>query len=375
MNKTTKLVQLTGTTIHFNNVGKKYEGNIDYTLENINFQIDKGDFCVMLGPSGCGKTTLLRMIAGLNSITKGDLLFDGKRVNDLQPKDRDISMVFQSYALYPHMNVYRNMSFSLQIARFPKDVIHRRVVEAAKLLNIYEHLYSKPAALSGGQRQRVALGRAIVRRPKIFLMDEPLSNLDAKLRETMRTELVKIHKTLGSTTIYVTHDQLEAMTMGTKIVLLNYARIQQIGKPRDLYEKPINTFVAQFIGTPTMNLYKGYYLNGYFIALNSQKNEIFRIEVTAKDKELIQKHHVSELLLGIRSEHVHVSNEKTPIKAFVNSIEVLGKEKEIKAQFDETNAMVASVRIDVPVKDDTDNYFIFDNHHFHFFNKKGNRLT
>ncbi len=230
--------------VTLNDVGKKYEGRENWTLRHIDLEIEDKDFCVILGPSGCGKTTMLRMIAGLNSVTEGELLFGDKKVNTVPPKDRDIAMVFQSYALYPHMTVYDNMAFSLAMRHESKSLINERVLEAAKLLQIEEYLYSKPSDISGGQRQRVALGRAMVRKPKVFLMDEPLSNLDAKLREHMRVELVRLHKRLETTSIYVTHDQTEAMTMATKIVLMNEGKIQQAGSPNDLYNKPANIFVA-----------------------------------------------------------------------------------------------------------------------------------
>ncbi len=230
------------------NIGKKYEGRENFTLRNINLEIEDKDFCVILGPSGCGKTTLLRMIAGLNSVTEGDLIFGDRRVNKVPSKDRNIAMVFQSYALYPHMTVYDNMAFSLAMRKEPKKLINERVMEAAKVLQIENYLYSKPSDISGGQRQRVALGRAMVRKPKVFLMDEPLSNLDAKLREHMRVELVKLHKSLETTSIYVTHDQVEAMTMATKIVLMNDGKIQQVGSPENFYNRPENVFVAKFIG-------------------------------------------------------------------------------------------------------------------------------
>jgi multiple sugar transport system ATP-binding protein len=313
-----------GVEINFSNIGKKYEGRFDYTLENINVTINKKDFCVILGPSGCGKTTLLRMISGLNSITKGDLFFNGTRVNDLLPNERDIAFVFQSYALYPHMNVYDNMSFSLKLSKVRKDVISRRVKDAAKILNIEHLLYYKPAELSGGQRQRVALGRAIVRKPSIFLMDEPLSNLDAKLRESMRTELVNIHNALGTTTIYVTHDQLEAMTMSTKIILMNDGKIQQTGSPRELYERPTNLFTAKFIGTPTMNTINGTIKNGYFIdefqTLNLDMGEILKKDFEGK-----------EIIIGFRSEDVSPVFTKTKGYDFViQSVELLGKDQELK---------------------------------------------
>ena len=205
--------------VELKDIGKKYEGRENFTLRHIDLTIEEKAFCVILGPSGCGKSTLLRMIAGLNSITEGELIFNGKLMNKVPPKDRDIAMVFQSYALYPHMSVYDNMAFSLSLRKEPKEIIRERVLEAAEILQISEYLYNKPSDISGGQRQRVALGRAMVRKPRVFLMDEPLSNLDAKLREHMRVELVRLHKNLGTTTIYVTHDQTEAMTMADMIVL------------------------------------------------------------------------------------------------------------------------------------------------------------
>ena len=252
--------------VELKNLGKKYEGREDFTIRGIDLEIESKDFCVILGPSGCGKSTLLRMIAGLNSITEGELLFGDKVMNKVASKDRNIAMVFQSYALYPHMTVYDNMAFSLAMRKMDKKLIHERVLEAAKVLQIEKYLYSKPSDISGGQRQRVALGRAIVRKPAVFLMDEPLSNLDAKLREHMRIELVRIHRDLDTTTIYVTHDQTEAMTMATRIVLLDKGVIQQVGKPEEFYNKPNNIFVAKFIGSPTMNILEGHIRNGHFIS-------------------------------------------------------------------------------------------------------------
>lgn len=215
------------------NIGKKYEGRDKFTIRNIDIEIEDREFCAILGPSGCGKSTLLRMIAGLTSITEGQLYFGDKLMNRVLPKDRDIAMVFQSYALYPHLTVYDNMAFSLKMKKESKEVIHKRVTEAAKILQIEDYLYSRPSDISGGQRQRVALGRAMVRKPSVFLMDEPLSNLDAKLREHMRVELVRLHKNLETTSIYVTHDQTEAMTMADKIILLDKGKIQQFGKPKN----------------------------------------------------------------------------------------------------------------------------------------------
>ena len=241
--------------VKLSNVVKKY-GKTE-VVHSINLDIRENEFIVFVGPSGCGKSTTLRMIAGLEEISGGEISISGKVINDLAPKDRDIAMVFQNYALYPHMNVYNNMSFGLKINKVPKAEIEERVNEAAKILDIQEYLYRKPFELSGGQRQRVAMGRAIVRKPSIFLFDEPLSNLDAKLRTQMRLEIKQLHKRIQSTIIYVTHDQVEAMTLGDRIVVLKDGYIEQVGDPLDLFHHPANTFVAGFIGTPPMNLVAG----------------------------------------------------------------------------------------------------------------------
>lgn len=305
------------------NIGKKYESREEFTLRNINLEIDDKDFCVILGPSGCGKTTLLRMIAGLNSITEGDLIFDDKRVNKLASKDRDIAMVFQSYALYPHMTVYDNMAFSLSMRKERKNIINERVTEAAKLLQIEQYLQSKPSDISGGQRQRVALGRAIVRKPKVFLMDEPLSNLDAKLREHMRIELVRIHKQMETTTIYVTHDQVEAMTMATKIILMNDGKIQQVGKPTEFYERPQNMFVARFIGSPTINMIRGKMNDGKFIS----EDGIIKVTPNEVDKKALKNYDGKDVFLGIRSERFLSGKAEESFEGIIDVIEVLGKEK------------------------------------------------
>ena len=309
--------------VKFNNIGKKYEGREEFTLRNINLEIDDKDFCVILGPSGCGKTTLLRMIAGLNSITEGDLIFGDKKVNEVPSKDRDIAMVFQSYALYPHMTVYQNMAFSLSMRSVRKDIIHERVLEAAKLLQIENYLYSKPSDISGGQRQRVALGRAIVRNPRLFLMDEPLSNLDAKLREHMRVELVRLHKQLDATTIYVTHDQIEAMTMATKIILLNEGQVQQAGKPDEFYSRPKNIFVAQFIGSPTINMLEGRIENDRFISAD----RLVKMKIHEDDRDRLSEYNNKPIKLGIRSERFLAGNGPDLFKGMVDVIERLGKEK------------------------------------------------
>ena len=242
--------------VKLKNISKIYSGDVR-AVADVNLDIADGEFIILVGPSGCGKSTLLRMVAGLESISEGELFIDGKFVNHLPAKDRDIAMVFQNYALYPHMSVYDNMAFGLKMRKYPKSEIDKRVREAAEILELTEYLERKPKALSGGQRQRVAVGRAIVRQPKLFLFDEPLSNLDAKLRVSMRSELIKLHKRLGATMLYVTHDQMEAMSMGDRMMVLKRGVVQQIGTPIEVYNKPDNNFVAGFIGSPAMNFLTG----------------------------------------------------------------------------------------------------------------------
>ena len=243
-------------SLSFQHVYKKYEGGV-VAVSDFNLEVADKEFVILVGPSGCGKSTTLRMLAGLENISEGEIYIEDRLINDVLPKDRDIAMVFQNYALYPHMTVYDNMAFALKLRKMSKDEIKRRVTEAAKILEIEHLLQRKPKALSGGQRQRVALGRAIVRDPKVFLMDEPLSNLDAKLRVQMRVEITKLHHRLKTTFVYVTHDQTEAMTMGTRIVVMKDGFIQQVDSPTELYDNPVNTFVAGFIGMPPMNFIEG----------------------------------------------------------------------------------------------------------------------
>ncbi|RBP46694.1 ABC transporter ATP-binding protein [Garciella nitratireducens] len=355
------------------NIGKKYEGREKFTLKGINLKIENQDFCVILGPSGCGKTTLLRMIAGLNSITEGDLYFDEKRVNKTSPKDRDIAMVFQSYALYPHMSVYENMGFSLLMRKENKKIIHQRVMEAAKLLELTDYLYSKPSDISGGQRQRVALGRAIVRKPKVFLMDEPLSNLDAKLREHMRVELVRLHKTLGSTTVYVTHDQTEAMTMATKIVLMNDGKIQQVGKPEELYNKPANLFVAKFIGSPTMNIIDGKIKNKKFVS----KDEIIKVTPSKEDEEFLKDYEGKEVCLGIRAERFESGGQLgDAFECRIDVVEMLGKEKILYARLKSGFELMISVPGHYEYEEGENHFFGYNTKALHFFDKKtGKRIN
>lgn len=287
--------------LKLDHVYKVYDNKVT-AVKDFNLHIQDKEFIVFVGPSGCGKSTTLRMIAGLEEISDGDFYIDEKRVNDVAPKDRDIAMVFQNYALYPHMSVYDNMAFGLKLRKVPKAEIDQRVKEAAGILGLEEYLTRKPKALSGGQRQRVALGRAIVRDAKVFLMDEPLSNLDAKLRVQMRAELVKLHQRLNTTTIYVTHDQTEAMTMATRIVIMKDGVIQQVGSPKEVYDNPVNMFVAGFIGSPAMNFFKGKLEDGSFVISGNVKVAI----PDGKMKVLREKGFVGKnIVLGIRPEDIH----------------------------------------------------------------------
>lgn len=346
------------------NIGKKYEGREEFTLRGIDLEIESREFCVILGPSGCGKTTLLRMIAGLTSITEGDLLFDGKRMNKVAPKDRDIAMVFQSYALYPHMTVYENLAFSLIMKRERKQLIRQRVLEAAEVLQISDYLYSKPSEISGGQRQRVALGRAMVKNPKVFLLDEPLSNLDAKLREHMRVELIKLHKNLGTTTIYVTHDQTEAMTMANKIVLMDGGKVQQVGRPEEFYNRPGNIFVARFIGSPTINMLKGKIEGGKFRA----ENGLVSITPTVEDRAALTGYEGKFVWVGIRPERFRSGGEgNDSFECTVEVVEMLGKEKTLYAKLDDGTELVITAPGHYRYHEGARHSFGFDVQALHFF--------
>ena len=291
----------TNTYVEFNNIAKKYDNSNDYSVKDFNLQVKDGEFIVFVGPSGCGKSTTLRMIAGLEEITEGDISIEGRVVNDVHPKDRDIAFVFQNYALYPHMSVYDNMAFGLKIKKIPVAEIAKKIDWAADILGLKEYLQRKPKDLSGGQRQRVALGRAIVRNPKVFLMDEPLSNLDAKLRGAMRNEITKLHRDLDATTIYVTHDQVEAMTMADRIVVMKDGIIQQVGEPMELYERPNNLFVAGFIGAPQMN-FLDVTVNGNIVTLEDG-TKITLPEGLLKKVDFSKTDNV---VMGIRPEHMSV---------------------------------------------------------------------
>src|SRR5687767_707411 len=294
------------------NISKNY-GDVDSkrgrknAIDNVSFTVQDNEFMVIVGPSGCGKSTLLRMIAGLEDISEGTLEIDGNRINELSPRDRDIAMVFQNYALYPHMTVYDNMAFGLKLKNYSKSEIKKRVLQTAQLLEIEDELYRKPKSLSGGQRQRVAIGRAIIRRPKVFLFDEPLSNLDAKLRSQMRIELQKLHRDINATMIYVTHDQTEAMTLGHRIAVLNKGKLMQIDTPMHLYNNPGNKFVAGFIGSPTMNFLKGrlQFEGQYFFEHETEECHIY---FGTKISPELEKYLDMVIQIGIRPEDIIVSN-------------------------------------------------------------------
>jgi multiple sugar transport system ATP-binding protein len=353
--------------LKLDNIYKIYDNKVT-AVEDFNLHIQDKEFIVFVGPSGCGKSTTLRMIAGLEEISKGDFYIDGKRVNDVPPKDRDIAMVFQNYALYPHMTVYDNMAFGLKLRKFPKDEIDRRVQEAAKILGLEPYLDRKPKALSGGQRQRVALGRAIVRDAKVFLMDEPLSNLDAKLRVQMRAEIAKLHRRLDTTTIYVTHDQTEAMTMATRLVVMKDGIIQQVGAPKEVYENPENVFVGGFIGSPSMNFFTGKLEEGKFtnnnssIAIPEGKMKVLRAQgYVGKD-----------IILGVRPEDLHDepvfidASQGATVKATVEVSELTGAETMIYSQF-EGQDFVARVDSRTDVTPGQVIELAFDMNKVHFF--------
>jgi len=301
-------------------------------VDDVSIEIGEGEFVVLVGPSGCGKSTTLRMIAGLEEITSGEIYIDGVLVNELPPKDRDIAMVFQNYALYPHMTVYGNMAFGLKLRKFPKNEIDERVREAAAILDIEDLLERRPGALSGGQRQRVAVGRAIVRKPKVFLFDEPLSNLDAKLRVQTRAEISKLHTRLGATMVYVTHDQVEAMTMGDRIAVMNEGLVQQVDTPLSLYDYPKNQFVAGFIGSPGMNFVEGR------ITSEGDRNLVFeqdglRLPLGRTQTERLRHHDKTQVVLGIRPEDIHdvesaarADKNTAPLTATVEVVEPMGSE-------------------------------------------------
>lgn len=367
--------------VTLNHIYKVYDNGVK-AVNDFNLDIKDKEFIVFVGPSGCGKSTTLRMIAGLEDITAGELKIDNEIVNDIEPKDRDIAMVFQNYALYPHMTVYENMAFGLKLRKVPKEIIHERIVDAAKILDITEYLDRKPKEMSGGQRQRVALGRAILRNPKVFLLDEPLSNLDAKLRTQMRSEILKLYKKLNTTFIYVTHDQVEAMTMGTRIVVMKKGILQQVDTPKNLYKYPINKFVAGFIGTPQMNFFN-------CTLLDEKENVSLKInhtdqiiKVPAKyflkaDKKYIDGK--TNIIFGIRAEHIKISEklDNNSIKIKVSYLEELGDETLVYGDLNLDNDLINSGS-KIIIKTTPDKEYnpgdiinvVFDFKYVHYFDNK-----
>ena len=361
-------------TLSLRNIKKVYNDKVT-AVDDFNLEIADKEFVVFVGPSGCGKSTTLRMVAGLEDISSGELYIDDKLMNDVAPKDRDIAMVFQNYALYPHMTVYQNMAFALKLRKTPKDEIDRLVRQAAEILDITEYLDRKPKALSGGQRQRVAIGRAIVREPKVMLMDEPLSNLDAKLRNEMRAEIIKLRQRINTTFIYVTHDQTEAMTLGDRIVIMKRGFIQQIGTPQEVFDHPANLFVAGFIGTPHMNIFdaelkkdNGKYsvvVNGVEFPCSPEKQAEYEAKGLAPQK----------VKLGIRPEHLHLTNEKTAsIPARVDVSEMMGSSIHLHANADGKDVVLVLQAADLPASHRTgydygsEIRFTFDTNLMHLFN-------
>jgi multiple sugar transport system ATP-binding protein len=351
------------------NIGKTYKEGTQ-AVKNVSCTVKDKEFVVLVGPSGCGKTTVLRMIAGLEEITTGELYIGDKKVNGLEPSKRKISMVFQNYALYPHMTAYGNMEFGLKIKKVPKEEIRDRVMHAAEILNITDILQKKPGKMSGGQRQRIAIGRAIVRHPEVFLFDEPLSNLDAKLRSQMRIELAKLHKKLNATIIYVTHDQVEAMTLGDRIVIMNKGEIMQMASPMELFKKPANRFVAEFIGTPKMNFLTGIiHQIGQSIVL---KNKSFNFDLTHLGLHKVKEYIGKEIDLGFRSEDIHaeIGGIKNHVKITAHSIasELLGNEKLIYSEFDGKD-IIAKFRSEYELEMNTKVDFFINLDKAYFFDK------
>ena len=400
------------STVTLKNVYKIYEnkeakGDMKPAVSDFSMHIEDKEFIVFVGPSGCGKSTTLRMIAGLEKITKGQIYIDDTLVNDVAPKDRDIAMVFQNYALYPHMSVYENMAFGLRLRKIPdikrdkkgnpvldkegKEIpvmrklteaeIKEKVMEAAKILAIEEYLQRKPKALSGGQRQRVALGRTIVRKPKVFLLDEPLSNLDAKLRATMRSEIIKLHEKLGATFIYVTHDQVEAMTMGTRIVVMKDGFVQQIGAPKELYSRPVNTFVAGFIGTPQINFFNGRLTpDGKLRFANDQEITLSKATMDKFDAEKIGSG--IDVIMGIRPGDLKLvdnGDKATTVVAKVEVVEALGNETIVYSNLDlngeqSLERTATSITLSAKLKSDPERhskiFLDIDEDYIHLFDKE-----
>ncbi len=343
--------------VNIQNLDKIYDGGVQ-AVYDFNLDIKDGEFIVLVGPSGCGKSTTLRMVAGLEDITDGKLIIDGKDCTRMPPKDRDIAMVFQNYALYGHMTIYENMAFSLTLRKEKKEIIHRKVMAAAEILDLKSQLNKKPKQLSGGQRQRVAMGRAIVRNPKLFLFDEPLSNLDAKLRGSMRREIMLLHKKLNATMMYVTHDQTEALTLADRIVCMSMGHVQQIGKPIELYEQPANTFVATFIGLPPMNMFEGKIEKGSF------KCDLFDYPLTDTQKELLKAYDGKEVILGVRPENITRSGH---IKLHVTNNENLGMNTLVHGKVSGVKNVVCKFAEWCNYKPEDEIDIGFDSEKMHFF--------
>ncbi|MFA6978561.1 MAG: sn-glycerol-3-phosphate ABC transporter ATP-binding protein UgpC [Ignavibacteriaceae bacterium] len=338
--------------VELKHISKIYDNKIK-VVSDVNLTINDSEFVVLVGPSGCGKSTTLRMIAGLEEISEGGIYIDNKLINDVSPKDRDIAMVFQNYALYPHMTVYENMAFGLKLRKFSKDEIKQRVLDAAKILDLEELLDRKPKALSGGQRQRVAVGRAIVRKPKVFLFDEPLSNLDAKLRVQMRTEISKLHHKLDATMIYVTHDQTEAMTMGDRIVVMKDGMVQQVDTPMHLYNNPQNKFVAGFIGSPAMNFIEGKIVDSVGLKFESMKSKLI-IKLNDEQSNILKSHVQKNAWLGIRPEDIHDINDESlkdnyhEFEIMLEIVEPMGNEAHIYFNIDDVQFISRIPARDIP---------------------------
>ena len=364
-------------SLSLKHIYKKYPGGVT-AVSDFNLEVKDKEFLVLVGPSGCGKTTTLRMIAGLEEITEGELFIGDRLVNDVAPKDRKIAMVFQNYALYPHMSVYENMAFGLKLNKTPKEEIKRRVEEAARILDITHLLDRKPKALSGGQKQRVALGRAIVRNPMVFLLDEPLSNLDAKLRAAMRTELTKLHNRVGTTFVYVTHDQVEAMTMATRIVVMKDGLIQQVDTPQNLYDTPVNIFVAGFIGTPQMN-----FING---ALEKKGDDVYfnfenvsiKLPAEKANNPALADYIGKEVVAGLRPECIHdepmqlAALQDSALDVFVDVTELMGAEIYLYLTIGETN-LIARVSSRSASRAGDTIKVAFDTSRLHIFDKDTER--
>ncbi|NBJ81965.1 sn-glycerol-3-phosphate ABC transporter ATP-binding protein UgpC [bacterium 1XD42-94] len=353
--------------IELKNINKKYKGNEKNSVTDFNLNIEEKEFIAFVGPSGCGKSTTLRMIAGFEDITSGDLVIGGQRMNETAPAERGISMVFQNYALYPHMTVEKNISYGLKNMKVPAEEIKKKVDWAVDILGLTEYRYCKPKNLSGGQRQRVALGRAIVKNQKLFLMDEPLSNLDAKLRVSMRNEISQLHRKLGSTTIYVTHDQVEAMTMADRIVIMKDGVIQQVGKPMELYEHPDNKFVAGFIGSPQMNFYDVRVDGNCIIFTDGSRQKL-------SDSVIDKLKGYDSVIMGIRGEDLKFDEQNLGLfadslhKAAINNTEIMGNENNLYFEFGGITSVARVSKYEVSqIGDQVD--FVFMPHKMHFFDK------